>query len=139
MGAILVSSDGSQERDVAVQSLYERIGGEQAVMAAVDLFYEKVLADDRTRPFFEGLDMKKQIRKQVAFMTWALGGPEAYRGRDLRVAHAGLVRDRGLGDQHFDAIMELLQTTLREIGIADELVEEALGIIESERDNVLDR
>src|SRR5690606_28054137 len=52
-------------------SLYEKIGGEAAVMAAVALFYEKVLADDVTKPFFEGLDMDKQTKKQIAFMTVA--------------------------------------------------------------------
>lgn len=122
-----------------MQSLYERIGGEEAVMAAVDLFYEKVLSDERTRPFFDGLEMKAQIRKQVSFMTWAFGGPKAYLGRDLRAAHAGLVRDRGLNDEHFDAITELLETTLRELGIDDELIGEALQIVGSQRDNVLNR
>ncbi|TPW11570.1 MAG: hypothetical protein FD130_1953, partial [Halothiobacillaceae bacterium] len=36
------------------QSLYERIGGDPAVTAAVDLFYRKVLADKRINQFFEG-------------------------------------------------------------------------------------
>ena len=73
------------------QSLYERIGGEAAVMAAVDLFYKKVLEDELTRPFFAGLDMAAQSRKQVAFMMWAFGGPEPYKGRPLREAHKKLV------------------------------------------------
>ena len=64
-------------------------------MAAVPIFYSRVLADDLTRPFFEKLDMETQTKKQVAFMTWAFGGPEDYKGRDLRSAHASLVQ-RGL-------------------------------------------
>jgi hemoglobin len=76
------------------KSLYERIGGHAAVMAAVDLFYRKVLADDLTRPFFDALDMDAQIRKQIAFMTWAFGGPAEYRGRDLTAAHGALVRNK---------------------------------------------
>lgn len=122
-----------------MQSLYERIGGEPAVMAAVDRFYEKVLADDRTRPFFEGLDMGAQIRKQVSFMTWAFGGPQEYRGRDLRAAHADLVDTQGLGDEQFDAVAELLESTLKELGVADDLVAEAIQIVGSQRDNVLNR
>ena len=35
-----------------MKSLYERIGGEAAIVAAVELFYEKVMADPRTRSFF---------------------------------------------------------------------------------------
>lgn len=107
-------------------------------MAAVDLFYEKVMEDELTRPFFAGLDMAKQTTKQVAFMTWAFGGPSEYKGRDLRSAHTGLVQ-RGLGDEHFDAVAGHLQATLRELGLADELIKEALGIVGAQRDAVLNR
>jgi hemoglobin len=121
------------------QSLYARIGGQPAIMAAVDVFYAKVMADEITRPFFQGLDMAAQIRKQIAFMTWAFGGPDEYRGRDLRAAHASLVRDRGLGDRHFDAVAGHLASTLRELGVADDLTEEALRIVASTRAEVLGR
>ncbi|MGB1061385.1 MAG: truncated hemoglobin, partial [Ketobacter sp.] len=40
-----------------MSTLYEKIGGEPAVDAAVDLFYKKVLADERIKHFFEGVDM----------------------------------------------------------------------------------
>jgi len=45
------------------ESLYEKLGGEAAVDAAVDIFYQKVLADDRINSFFTGLDMDKQAKK----------------------------------------------------------------------------
>jgi hemoglobin len=121
------------------ESLYERVGGELAVMAAVDLFYRKVLDDEVTRPFFDGLDMPAQIKKQVAFMTRAFGGPAAQAGRDLRTAHARLVAEKGLTDVHFDAIARHLDATLRELGVADELVKEALTIVAGTRDEVLGR
>jgi hemoglobin len=119
-------------------SLYERIGGEAAIMAAVDRFYAKVLADDLTQPFFEGLDMEAQSRKQLAFMAWAFGGPAEYRGRDLRTAHAGLVA-RGLGDAHFDAVAGHLKATLEELHVAPDLVEQVLEIVANVRDEVLGR
>src|SRR4051794_21189913 len=96
-------------------SLFERIGGEAAVMAAVDLFYKKVLADSVTRPFFDGLDMSAQAKKQMSFMMWAFGGPKEYRGRPLREAHAKLVKDRGLSEVHFAAVATHLEATLREL------------------------
>lgn len=120
-------------------SLYERIGGENAVVAAVDIFYAKVMADDLTRPFFERLDMAAQSRKQVAFMAWAFGGPNKYKGRDLRVAHAKLVEKDGLGDVHFDAVARHLRETLVELGVAPNLIEEALAIVASTRTEVLGR
>src|SRR4051812_15824146 len=99
------------------KSLYERIGGEGAVMAAVDLFYKKVLADPQTQRFFDGLDMQVQVKKQVAFMMWALGGPAEHKGRDLGEAHAKL-RTQGLNDSHFDAVAGHLLATLRELGVS---------------------
>lgn len=117
------------------ESLYERIGGEEAIMAAVDIFYDKVLADERTRPFFEGIDMAAQSRKQVAFMAWAFDGPQHYRGRDLREAH----RDLALDDEHFDAVVEHLEATLREMETADGLIQEVLQVIEGTRAVVLNR
>ena len=120
-------------------SLYDRLGGEAAVAAAVDLFYEKVMADERTRPFFSGLDMPAQIKKQIAFMTVAFGGPNEYKGRDLRTAHARLVKEQGLSDVHFDAVAGHLKATLTELKVSNELVEETLAIVATTRDQVLGR
>ena len=121
------------------KSLYERIGGEAALMAAVDLFYAKVLANEVTRPFFEELDMQAQIRKQISFMSWALGGPESYKGRDLTTAHAQLVKAKGLSDVHFDAVAASLEATLVELGVDRPLVDEVLGIVGQTRSSVLGR
>jgi hemoglobin len=119
-------------------ALYERIGGETAIMAAVTLFYEKVLAAPDLAQFFEGMDMPSQINKQVAFMTMAFGGPHAYTGRDLAVAHAGLVA-RGLNDGHFDKVTVLLKESLDELQVATGVVSEVLEIVETTRDAVLGR
>lgn len=119
-------------------SLYERIGGEPAIVAAADLFYEKVLGDPRTRGFFAGLDMDKQTQKQVSFLAWAFGGPAEYKGRDLRSAHKGLVA-KGLSDVHFDAVAEHLSATLKELGVPGELIQESLTIVAGARNEVLNR
>src|SRR5690349_231444 len=120
-------------------SLYERIGGESAIVAAVDVFYQKVLDDDELRPFFSGLDMQAQMKKQVAFMTWALGGPVEYRGRDLRTAHAELVKERGLADRHFNAVARHLSATLADLGVSSVDAAEAMTRIHSLRNEVLGR
>ncbi len=124
---------------MSTKSLYERIGGEAAVTAAVDLFYDKVMADERTRRFFAGIDIAAQIKKQMAFMTLAFGGPDEYKGRDLKSAHAGLVKHHGLGDVHFDAVAEHLKATLDELKVPADLVEEALTIVAGTRSQVLGR
>ena len=122
-----------------MSSLYERLGGEAAIDAAVDLFYSKVLADDRIKHFFDNTDMVKQAAHQKKFLTMAFGGAPTYPGRSMRAAHAELVEKHGLNDSHFDAVVELLGQTLKEMGVADELISEAAGIAESTRDDVLGR
>ncbi len=120
------------------QNLYEKIGGEAAVNAAVDIFYRKVLADARISKFFEGVDMNTQAAKQKAFLTMAFGGPHNYTGADMRKGHAHLVA-QGLNDSHFDAVMEHLGATLTELGVPGDLIGQAAAIAESTRTDVLGR
>ena len=120
------------------KSLYEQIGGDAAVNAAVDIFYRKVLADARINKFFEDVDMEKQAAKQKAFLTVAFGGPNKYSGKDMRDGHAHLV-EKGLNDSHFDAVMEHLGATLKELNVPDELIAKAAAIAESTRNDVLGR
>jgi len=117
-------------------TLYERIGGEAAVNAAVELFYRKVLADYRINRFFDNTDMETQIAKQKAFFTMAFGGPNTYSGKDLRTAHARLVA-MGLDNSHFDAVMEHLGATMKELNVPEDLIAEAAAIAESTRNDVL--
>lgn len=117
-------------------TLYERIGGESAVNAAVELFYRKVLNDYRINRFFGKTDMDKQIAKQKAFFTMAFGGPNNYTGQDMRNAHAHLVK-MGLDNSHFDAVMEHLGATLVELNVPADLIAEAAAIAESARKDVL--
>lgn len=119
-------------------TLFEQLGGEAAVDAAVDIFYGKVMADDRINGFFEGVDMEKQARKQKAFLTYAFGGPNNYSGRTMRNAHARLVK-QGLDDSHFDAVVENLGATLQELNVPENLIAEAAAIAESTREDVLGR
>ena len=119
-------------------SLYERLGGEAAVNAAVDIFYRKVLADSSISDFFDTTDMDEQRNKQKAFLSMAFGGPKEYSGKDMREAHAPLV-EKGLNDSHFDAVAGHLDATLRELGVADDLIGEAMTIAGGTRDDVLGR
>lgn len=119
-------------------TLYERLGGEAAVDKAVDIFYRKVLSDDRVSDFFDTVDMDKQAAKQKAFLTMVFGGPNNYTGVDMRHGHKHLVA-RGLNDSHVDAIVELLGGTLKELGAADADIAQVAAIANSVRDDVLDR
>lgn len=117
-------------------TLYERLGGEAALDAAVDIFYRKVLSDDRISDYFDGVDMAEQAKKQKAFLAMVFGGPNQYAGKDLRKAHANLPN---LDDSHLDAVIENLGGTLAELGAADSDIAEVAAIANSVRDDVLNR
>src|SRR5438046_6870724 len=116
-------------------TLYQQLGGEAAVNAAVDLFYRKVLSDDRISDFFDVVDMDRQISKQKAFLTMAFGGPHNYSGADMRRGHQQLVA-RGLNDTHFNVVVELLGESLSELGVAPALISQVAAIAESTRADV---
>jgi truncated hemoglobin YjbI len=117
-------------------SLFDRIGGPPAVAAAAELFYRKVLADPVLAGYFDDVDMDRQVAKQAAFLTMALGGPSGYTGRDLRTAHAPLA---GLSDEHVDLVIAYLAQTLTELGVAGADVAAAGAVADSVRDDVLNR
>jgi hemoglobin len=116
--------------------LYEEIGGAGAVDVAVDIFYRKVLKDQRISRFFTGVDMGKQAAKQKAFLTMAFGGPNNYTGLDMRKGHAHLVK-QGLNDSHFDAVVEDLGATLKELKVPDNLIAQVAAVAETTRNDVL--
>lgn len=117
-------------------SLYDKLGGGAAITVAAELFYRKVLADERTAHFFDDVDMDRMVAKQSAFLSMVLGGPSAYTGKDMRAAHASLV-DRGLTDVHFDAVMEHLAATLRELSVNEPDIAAVAAVAESVRPEVL--
>ncbi len=119
-------------------TLYERLGGAPAVDTAVDIFYRKVLADNRINRFFDAVDMEAQAAKQKAFLTMVFGGPNSYTGKDMREGHKHLVA-KGLNDSHVDAVLENLGAMLKELGVSDADIKEVAALANSVRDDVLNR
>ena len=99
-------------------SIYEQIGGREAVAAAVELFYCRATADPVLAPYFEGLEMRRQKAHMRAFLAVALGGSEIYGGRDMHAAHAGL----GITHEAFNRVIGHLVATLVEHGVPDSLI-----------------
>jgi hemoglobin len=94
-------------------TIYDEIGGEPAVSAAVEIFYGKVLDDPGLAGYFDRVDMADLQAHQRAFIGAALGGPEAYEGRSMKEAHAGL----GITSEDFDAVVGHLGDTLTDLGV----------------------
>jgi hemoglobin len=120
------------------QSLFERIGGHNAVMATVNKMYDKILSDDELAPFFENSDVATLRKSQAAFVTFAFGGMEVYSGSTLRKAHEKSVH-RGLNDHHFDLVAGYLREAMEELNVAADLIHEALKIVGSTRNEVLNK
>lgn len=116
-------------------TLYDRLGGGDAIGEVTAEFYDRVLADPLLAPYFDGIDMTKLAGMQAAFLSIAFGGPDSYRGRDLRAAHAGM----GLGDAHFDRVVNILARVLREAGAAVGDITEVATVAETTRADVLGR
>lgn len=116
-------------------SLYEKLGGAGAIDAAVDIFYRKVLTDDRISHFFDTVDMDSQHVKQKAFLTMAFGGPNNYTGQDMRNAH----KHMNLTEEHFNAVAENLVATLKELNVGEDDINEVVTIALSVKDDVLNK
>jgi hemoglobin len=110
-------------------TLFEKLGGSASVHLAVDKFYDRILQDDRVKHFFEGVDMTQQRAHQRAFLAYAFGGADHYEGRHLREAHRRLVEEKGLKDEHFNAVAEDLIETLKEMGVSQELIDEVAEVV----------
>ena len=104
-------------------SLYQTLGGASAIAAAVDIFYERVLADPALAPAFAGIPIDRLKHHQRAFLTRALGGPTYYAGHDMRTAHAGLA----ITNEHFDRVAQHLTDTLTELGVGAVIVAQVIA------------
>lgn len=117
------------------RTIYRDIGGRDAVEAVVDDFYERVLADERLVPYFDGVDMDELRSHQVQFISAVAGGPVEYSGANMREAHAHLSIEKA----DFDSVGRHLQDALEENGVPEDHVETIMNGVVALKDPVLDR
>ncbi len=108
-----------------VTTLFEKLGAKPAIEAVVKEFYKRVLDDPELKGFFDGIDMDKQTRQQVAFLSMALGGPDEYQGRSMKDAH----KHMGITRIHFDRVAHHLVETLKWAGVSEEIINEVVSIV----------
>ncbi|HEY9650427.1 MAG TPA: group 1 truncated hemoglobin [Coleofasciculaceae cyanobacterium] len=114
-------------------TLYDKLGGHQAIEQVVDDFYQRVLADDAINHFFAHTDMEKQRHHQTAFISYALGGSNQYTGRSMEKAHTGL----NLQPEHFDAVAKHLGEALAVHDVSQEEINEVLERVSTLKEAVL--
>jgi hemoglobin len=113
--------------------IYDKLGGKEAIQAAVDIFYAKILADDSINGFFKNTDMKEQRSKQMLFMCYALGGPQSWKGKNMYEAHKAL----NLKEEHFNAVAGHFIATLKELNVPQDVIDEAVAVVASTKNQVL--
>jgi len=113
-------------------SVYEAIGGRAALVAAVDNFYRRLLADPVLGPFFPGGIGVRHRAYVVSILGDALGGPKRYTG-DMVGGHRGL----GISAAHCDRAAAHLGATLVELGIPRHLTGRIIAIVARSRPGVV--
>ena len=114
-----------EQPETQVRSDYEAVGGGPAIAAVVDRFYGLVLDDDRLRSYFDGVEMVRLKRHQVALVSQVMGGPVEYDGRDLRAAHHG----KGISSDDFGAVAGHLVTALTEAGVEPAIIDRTVTAV----------
>jgi hemoglobin len=114
-------------------SIYDTIGGEEALVSVVDDFYVRVLADPDLASYFAGANMNKLKGRQVAFFAEALGGPALYDGASMREAHLG----RGISHDAFNKVATHLAESLSAAGVPADLVATIIGTIAPLADEIV--
>jgi hemoglobin len=120
---------------VRKQTLYERLGGKEAIVAVVEDFIGNVAADKRINRFFANADIPRLKRRLVEQICAGTGGPCKYRGRSMKAAHKGLrVKDR-----HFDALVEDLGKSLKKFKVPAREQKELVAILAPLRKDIVGR
>jgi len=99
--------------DPSLRPVFDQFGGEQGLVALMDLFMTKLVADPVTRPLFENANQEAVKKHLVEQFCVILGGGCTYTGRDMRTAHEGF----NIGREQFNALVEDLQKAMNEKGI----------------------
>jgi len=110
------------------KSLYERLGGYDALAAVTDDFIGRLINDKTFAKFFAGAsnDTKKKIRQHIVdFLCLATGGPCVYNGRTMKVAHEGL----GITKAEWDASVKHLIATLDKFKVPEKEKSEVLAAV----------
>jgi len=93
------------------KSLYERLGGYDAISAVVNELAVRLVTDEKLGGYFKGLSndsKRKLIAHLTNFVCSATGGPCIYTGRDMKTSHEGL----GITEEEWDRFVRITKEVL---------------------------
>jgi hemoglobin len=115
-------------------SLYDRLGGRDAIAGVTKDFVEvRVAKDDRIKSFFAGVDLSALEAKLVDQICEASGGPCKYTGKDMKTVHATL----NIGEVHFNALVEDLKASLDHFKVGAREQQDLLGALAKMHDDIV--
>ncbi|HEX8151236.1 MAG TPA: group 1 truncated hemoglobin [Pyrinomonadaceae bacterium] len=120
------------------KSLYERLGGYNAVAAVVDDFLGRLVADKQFGRFFAGhsTDSKKRIRQHIVDqLCAAAGGPCVYTGRTMKDSHAGL----GISEAEWDAAAKHLVASLDKFKVPEAEKNDLLAFVTGIKADIVEK
>ena len=107
------------------KSLYDRLGGKDAITAVVDDFVNTAATDDRIKHFFANTDAANLKAKLVDQICEASGGPCKYTGKDMKTVHTGMK----ITEADFNALVEDLVKSLDKFKVGEREKNELLGAL----------
>jgi hemoglobin len=120
------------------KSLYDRIGGYNALAAVVDDFIGRLVTDKQFEKFFVGhsTDSKKRIRQHILDQFCAAtGGPCIYTGREMKASHEGL----GITNADWDAAAKHLVASLDKFKVPEKEKGEVLAFVTSLKKDIVEK
>ncbi|PYS76915.1 MAG: group 1 truncated hemoglobin [Acidobacteria bacterium] len=133
-GALPANARGGQTG----KSLYERLGGYNAIAAVVDDFVGRLITDKKFERFFVGhsTDSKKRIRQHIVDQFCAAaGGPCIYTGRTMKDSHAGL----GITEDEWNAAAKDLVATLDKFKVGEREKKELLDFVGGLKGDIVEK
>ena len=115
-------------------SLFERLGGKNAITSVVEDFVARCAGDTRINKKFVRTDIPRLRSMLIDQVSEASGGPARYTGRDMKTTHDGMKVTAG----EFDALVEDLVATLNRFGVGKREQDELLGILGPLRSDIVE-
>ena len=120
---------GMMEKDemMSDKSLYDRLGGQGAIVAVVDEFTVRVATGSRINQRFANTDVAAFKALLVEQICEATGGPCTYSGRDMKTSHVGM----NISNEEVAWTGEHLAGALDKFNVPEKEKNELLGAIGS--------
>jgi hemoglobin len=115
-------------------SLFERLGGVDAMTAVARAFVDRAGKDDRINQKFARTDLDRLTKEFVDQLCEATGGPCTYTGRSMTEAHTNM----GVTNGEFDAFMEDLVATLDDFKVGKAEQDQLLSLLNPLRREIVE-